>query len=269
MAGFKLRNGADLNSKNITNMADGVSANDAVTLQQLQAAVRGLNWKEEVRCRTTANVNLSSALTNGSTFDGVTVATGDRVLVMAQTAGEQNGIYTVVASGAASRTADADSAAELNSCAVFVTEGTLYHDTMWVLQTDPPITLNTTSLTFAQFGGGASYTAGSNGGLQLSSNAFSILLDTAGLGAGLSLGAGGLKVDHSKVPMKYAADCAATTNPQTFAHGLGSVDLIVQVVAKGTPNVFVMPDISWDGTNIYIDWGGAPSAAEYRVVAAG
>jgi hypothetical protein len=47
-------NGLDLNGKNVSNMADGVSASDAVTLQQVQAYVRGLDWKDSA-CPWTAS----------------------------------------------------------------------------------------------------------------------------------------------------------------------------------------------------------------------
>ena len=51
---------------------------------------------------TTANVDLSADEENGDTIDGVTLATGERVLVKDQSTGSQNGLYTVVASGTAS-----------------------------------------------------------------------------------------------------------------------------------------------------------------------
>jgi hypothetical protein len=191
----------------------------------------------------------------------VTLVTGQRVLVMAQTSGQENGIYDVPASGAASRSADADTAAEITSAAVFVTQGTTYHDKMYVMNTDN-VTLNTTSLTWAEFGGGTAYTAGN--GLQLVGSAFSVVADT-----GISVSGSGVAVNHSTVPFKYAADCAATTNPQTFAHGLGAVDLLVQTILKGSPNEIQHGDVTWDGTNIYVNWGAAPSAAEYRVIAHG
>lgn len=50
---------------------------------------------ESVRVATTANVTVSTALNNGDTLDGVTLATGDRVLVKDQSTGSQNGIWVV------------------------------------------------------------------------------------------------------------------------------------------------------------------------------
>jgi hypothetical protein len=63
---LKSLTGFDANSKNLSNLADGSAATDAVTLQQLQAMVRGLSWKDEVRVATTANGTLATAFANGS-----------------------------------------------------------------------------------------------------------------------------------------------------------------------------------------------------------
>lgn len=130
------------------------------TTDDIAASVNGLSWKQAVRCKTTANVNLSGGgLANGTTHDGVTVATGDRVLVEQQTLPEQNGIYIVPASGAASRSTDANSAAEMLNLTVFVSEGTAHEDEQWTCTTDNPITLGTTPLVFVAMTAGAGYTA--------------------------------------------------------------------------------------------------------------
>lgn len=61
----------------------------------------------------TSNVATANGLENGDTVDGVTLKTGDLVLLTAQTTASQNGIYTVPASGAATRPAAYDSWNEL------------------------------------------------------------------------------------------------------------------------------------------------------------
>jgi hypothetical protein len=60
----------------------------------------------------------------------------------------------VTASGAWSRSTDAD-AEVIAGIAVYVAQGTANADKAFTLTTDDPITVGTTSLTFAQFGGGA------------------------------------------------------------------------------------------------------------------
>ena len=81
--------------------------------------------KTRIICRvaTTGNVDLTADLQNGDTIDGVTIATGNQVLVKNQGTASQNGIYTVVASGTASRSTDFDSMAEISGQMVIIQEG--------------------------------------------------------------------------------------------------------------------------------------------------
>jgi hypothetical protein len=132
-------------------------ATQKATKTYVDAKVAGLSWKQAVRAATTVNGTLASAYANGSTIDGVTLATGDRILVKNQTAGSENGIYIVAASGAPSRATDADSSAELVNASVYISEGTTFADTQWTCTTNAPITVGSTSLAFAQLtsGGGA------------------------------------------------------------------------------------------------------------------
>lgn len=262
MAQQKFLSGITLNGQQLSNMADGSAATDAVTLQQLQAALAGLSWKSQVRAASTGNGTLASAFANGSSLDGVTLATNDRILLKDQTTAGENGLYKVNASGAPTRVTDADTTAELENAAVFVAQGTVNADKAFV-QTATVTTVGTTAQTWVNFGAGGSYSAGASGGLTLSGSAFSILLDT---NPGLVLGAGGVKIDTSVVVRKFAADCAATTNPQTFTHNMGTLDIMVMVweVSSGA---LVFADITKSSTNaISINFGGAPSAGQYRIV---
>lgn len=132
----------------------------------VSSAVVGLGWKSAVKAASTANLTLSGA----QTVDGVALVAGDRILVKNQTTGSQNGIY-VVAAGAWSRAADADTAAKLNAAAVMVTQGSTQADTQWNMNTDG-VTLGTTALTWVQFGAASSYSPGT--GLGLTGNTFNI-----------------------------------------------------------------------------------------------
>ena len=153
------------------------SAMHAATKQYVDNMSQGLSWKDSVRVATTANGTLASAFQNAAVVDGVTLATGNRILLKNQTAPAENGIYTVNASGAPTRATDADVAVEIEGAAVFVQEGTTQQDTAWVLTTNPPITLGTTGLVFAQFGAGATYAAGA--GLTLTTNTFDVVAGDA------------------------------------------------------------------------------------------
>lgn len=137
--------------------SDSKIATQKATKTYVDNKVAGLSWKQAVRAATTANGTLATAYANGQTIDGVTLATGDRILIKNQTTGTENGIYTVNASGAPTRTTDADSGAELVNATCYASEGTTLADTQWTCTTNAPITIGTTALTFAQLssGGGA------------------------------------------------------------------------------------------------------------------
>ncbi len=119
--------------------------------------VAGLSWKQAVRAATTVAGTLATSFENGDAIDGVTLATGDRILIKNQSAGAENGIYVVAASGAPSRSTDADAGSELVNASCYVSEGTTNADTQWTCTTNAPITPGSTSLAFAQLttGGGA------------------------------------------------------------------------------------------------------------------
>jgi hypothetical protein len=100
------------------------------------------------RVMSTANVALATALENGDTLNGVTLATGDTVLLAFQTAAAENGLYTVVASGTASRHSSYATWASLVGLTVAVAEGTAYADTMWLCKANSGGTLGTTAVNF-------------------------------------------------------------------------------------------------------------------------
>lgn len=267
MAQRKQLSGLDLANQQISNLADGTASTDAVTLQQMQSFVRGLDMKASVRAASTANVTVASALTNGSSMDGVTLATGNRVLLKNQTTPAENGIYTVVASGAASRTSDATTGTLSANAAVFVEEGTTQADTMWTLTTNETITVGTTALTWTQFGGGNTYTAGTNGGLQVSSNAFSVLLPGS---SGLTTDATGLHIDKAIVMTRYAADIGdGSTTAIAVTHSLGTRDVVVRVYDKSS-NAEVDVDIVHTSTTVVtLNFAVAPTTNQYRVLVVG
>jgi hypothetical protein len=100
-----------------------------------------------VRVATTANITIATALTNGAAIDGVTLATGDQVLVKDQSTASQNGVYVVGASPA--RAAQFDTWAEYPGSLIIVEEGTANADTSWLCTANAGGTLGTTAITFA------------------------------------------------------------------------------------------------------------------------
>jgi len=179
---------------------------DAANKAYVDAARTGLDVKASVRAATTAALTLANQLENGDTLDGVTLATGDRVLVKNQGTGAENGIYIVAASGAPSRATDADANSEMTpGMFTFVEEGTTNADSGWVMTNDGAITVGTTALTFALFSVAGTIFAGDglsksgdvlsvnvtgSGGIQIASDNLEIEID-AGV-SGLDTGASGL-----------------------------------------------------------------------------
>ena len=113
-------------------------------------AVAGLRSRIICRAATTANVTLSSDLQNGDTLDGITLATGNRVLVKDQSTASQNGIYTVVSSGTAGRDSEFDAIGELAGQMVIIQEGSSNADKFFLCTTDSDATLGSDSISFTQ-----------------------------------------------------------------------------------------------------------------------
>lgn len=156
-----------MNNFKLTNLAAPTADGDAANKAYVDSVAQGLDVKASVLAATTANITLSGT----QTIDGIAVTVGSRVLVKNQSTASANGIY-VVASGAWTRATDADIWNELVSAFVFVERGTTQADTGWVCTVDAGGTLGTTAITWAQFSGAGTYTAGT--GLTLSGGEFRI-----------------------------------------------------------------------------------------------
>jgi hypothetical protein len=146
---------------------DPTSALQLATKQYVDAVAQGLDPKASCVAATTANITLSGT----QTIDGVALIAGDRCLVKDQTLSQNNGIY-LVAAGAWTRATDMDTWAEVPGAFTFIEQGTLYADTGWVCTSNAGGTLGTTPITWVQFAGVGSYTAGT--GLTLTGTQFSI-----------------------------------------------------------------------------------------------
>ena len=146
----------------VTLNADPVNALEAATKQYVDAATAGLNVHASVQAATTANITLATDVENGDTLDGVTLATGNRILIKNQTTKSQNGVYTVNASGAPTRATDYNAAGEVDAGDfIFVEAGTVNGKTGWV-QTNVITTVGTDNIEFTQFSGAGTITAGTN-----------------------------------------------------------------------------------------------------------
>lgn len=269
------------NSIKIVSLADGTAATDAATLGQVQAIAAGLAPKDSVRAASTANVTLSSAVENGDVLDGVTLATGDRILLKDQSAGAENGIYTVNASGAPTRATDADSEGDLLGALVSVTAGTANDNSLWMMTTNAPITVGTTALVWTQFLSGIAYTWA--GGIGISGSTVSV---AAGTGLtqdadGLSLttpvtvangGTGGNSLANAKSSLGYTTKYTTSVGNGalttiTVAHNLATTAVVVMVTRAGAQ---IFPDVNVvDANNVSVVYSVAPTASQDVVTVIG
>lgn len=134
----------------ITGLGDPSSTSDAATKNYVDTLVAGLRTRAIARVASTANVNISTGLENGDTLDGVTLVTGNRVLLKDQSTASQNGLYTVVASGAASRDTEYDTISELAGQLILVSEGSTHADDLFLCTTDTSATLGSSSIAYTQ-----------------------------------------------------------------------------------------------------------------------
>ena len=196
-----------LNSQKITGLADPTGDNDAANKGYVDGVAQGLDVKDSVVATTTANGTLSTAFANGQSIDGVTLQTGDRILIKNQTTQSQNGIYNVNASGAPSRATDMATGSNAAGAFVFVEEGTVNAENGFTCTTDTgSAVVGTNNLTFAQFSGAGQIIAGdgleksgntlstdlkANGGLVIESTELALKLDASSITGTLAIGDGG------------------------------------------------------------------------------
>ena len=168
------------------------AATSAATKAYVDSVASGLDTKESVRVATTAAGTLASSFANGEAVDGVTLATGDRILIKNQATGSENGVYVVAASGAPTRATDFDENTEVTAGAfTFVEEGSTNANAGFVLATTGAITVGTTALSFTQFSSSAAITAGTGltkTGSTLSVDAAQAQITSVGTLSGLTVG---------------------------------------------------------------------------------
>lgn len=298
--------GADLNASSykITNLAAPTSSGDAANKAYVDAVSEGLHIHPSAVAATTANVDISTDLENGDVVDGVTLATGNRVLVKSQSNAAQNGIYVVQASGAAVRATDFDAPSEVDGGDfIFVTGGTLYDNTGWVQTSTGITTIGTDAINFTQFSGAGTYLAGD--GLTLTGNTFSVdvtptsgsasLTNTGGAvevkvntsdglevtgsglginnGTGLTFSSGALTFDTSNGygvrKLAFSIGNGSATS-YTVNHALATRDVTVQIFDNASPYAQVEADVEHtDSNNLTIKFATAPTSDQYRVVVVG
>ena len=216
----------------VTVTQDPVSALQLATKQYVDAVAQGLDPKASCVAATTANITLSGT----QTIDGVALIAGDRCLVKNQTASADNGIY-LVAAGAWTRATDMDTWAEVPGAFTFIEQGTSYADTGWVCTSNAGGTIGVTAITWVQFAGVGSYTAGT--GLTLTGTQFSITNTAVTAGAYGSATQVGTFTVNAQGQLTLAGNTTVTPAVGSIT-GLGTNVATALAVNTGTAGAFVV-----------------------------
>jgi hypothetical protein len=198
LAGGTMTGALNMGSHLINNLTDPSSAQDAATKNYVDGKIQGIGNKLTARAATTgalaANTYANGTSGVGATLtgnsngalasqDGVTLVANDTILVKDESTASHNGLYVVTQVGDGSnpyiltRSTDADSSTSTPArmgpdIFVFVQEGTTLSDTGWVMTTNAPITMGSTSLNWVQFSAAGIILAGQ--GLTKTVNTLSI-----------------------------------------------------------------------------------------------
>jgi hypothetical protein len=255
--------GQDLDFNNVSkvlNLPAATATGHPVTFEQMNAALEGRAWKDDVRVSTQGNIDLASP---GAAIDGVTMVANDRFLVRSQTDDAENGVY--VWNGAAvpaTRSADASTFTELESAIVTVNEGTDAGATF--RQTQVNGTLGTDDVLWTSFNAGAPAASESTSGIaEIATQAET---DT------------GTDDLRFVTPLKLATwsgrsrrfeanigDGAATQYDVT--HNFNSRDVGVTVYRNGTPWDDVVCDVERPSVNaVRLRFSAAPTSNQFRVL---
>jgi hypothetical protein len=178
----------------IESLGTPTASTDAATKQYVDDLAQGLAIQAPAVCGSTATLATMSggtvAYDNGTAgvgatltisgdtitaIDGVTLTVNDRIVIKDETNTAHNGIYVYTSTTVLTRAADFDTPTEMaGGDFIFIQQGTTLNDTGFVM-TDPVTTVGTSAVTFVQFSGAGSFTAGA--GLTLTGTQFSVNTD--------------------------------------------------------------------------------------------
>jgi hypothetical protein len=246
----------------VVNVPSPTAAGDAVPKSYVDSAIEGLAWKDSCRVATQANLSIASP---GATIDGITMASQDRVLVRAQTAGAENGVYVWNgASTAMTRSLDCSTFDELEQATATIEEGTSAGVTY--RQTAVNGTLGTTAVSFTVMGTAAPAASTTQAGISRYATQAEMDAGTPGVTATPDVIAnwtGRLKKVSANI-----GDGSAFTYAVT--HNLNTRDVIVRVFPNSGQFDDVEVDVQRTSVNaVALVFATAPATNAYRVVVIG
>ncbi len=278
-----------MGGQKLTNLADPTVASDAVTKFYADNLKTGIIIKDPVVAASSADVVVATA---PATLDGITLVSGNRILLWKQTIASQNGIYVFTTAGAAlTRSIDADNVANgaevVNGIAVWSQNGgTVNGGQKYTLTTANPIVLGTTALSFQADSSIMYLSAGGASGLTITGTTITANIDATMEISGNALrhksvaaisgqSAQILKSGGTGNPTAWAAYKYMTTfgdgSAQTFVitHNLSTKDVVVSIRTTAGDSVVMAPWSATSTNTITISVSNIPSAAQYTVVVMG
>jgi hypothetical protein len=279
----------DVNSARIANVGTPSASTDAATKAYVDGVAQGLHVHAQAHAIATsslatitgdtvtydngtsgvgATLTLSTALDlAGGDIDGDTdITTGDRIIINGESNAAHNGVYVITSTTVLTRASDFDTPTEMaGGDFIFVTHGTTYADTGWVLG-EAVTTVGTDNVNFVQFSGAGAYTAGS--GLTLTGTEFSVKVATAGgieisagdlqlkstvAGAGLTYSSGVVAVGGTSNRISVSADAidisasyvgqSSITTLGTIATGTWNADTVTEAYGGTNQTTYTQGDI--------------------------
>lgn len=247
----------------IINLPNAVSDQEPATLAQLKAQVEGLAWKDSVRVKTQASINLSAP---GSSVDGASLVNGDRFLVASQSTVSQNGIYVYNgASTPATRALDASTFAELEAAVVTVEEGT-DAGTQW-RQSQVNGTIDTSNVIWTFFAAVIPLASETTAGrIEIATQSET----DAGTDDERAITPLKLK-NWSSAPKRYSTDVGDGSNTSyTITHNLSTRDLQIKVYRNSGNYDEVDVEVRHTSTTqLTLVFSSAPTSNQFRVVVTG
>jgi hypothetical protein len=254
-----------LGGATVTGVPAPVSASDAVPKSYVDSAIEGLAWKDSARVATQSNLNLASP---GGSIDGISMASGDRVLVGSQTTQSQNGIYVWNgASTTMTRSLDASTFAELEQAVLTIEEGT--NAGVTYRQTQVNGTIDSSNVIFAVFGSSIPDASETTAGRIEIATQSEVNTGTDDVRAITPL----KLANYTGLLRKVSVNIGDGSNTSyTVTHNLNTRDVQVAVFPNSGNYDDVLVEIRRPGVNtvtIVFESGFVPSSNAFRVVVVG
>lgn len=246
----------------VTNLPPPAASGDGVPKSYVDSLLEGLAWKDSCRVATQSNINLSSP---GSTIDGVSMVSQDRVLVRSQTAGFDNGIY--IWNGSAvpmTRALDANTFPELEQAITSIEEGTSASTTYRQDQVNG--TLGSSNINWITFGTVAPSATTTTAGTARIATQTEV---NTGTDATIIVTPSTLANWSGRIK-KYAISIGdGTSTSYTVTHNLGTLDVSVTVFSSSTGDEVFTDVVHATINTVTVVFASAPASNAYRVVILG